>query len=241
MSIESTWHCKLVWTPNPSKMILIVWLLWVSNNVTVEQGRRNTAVPPLSLSSLAKNTMDQERIFRHADVSSTYPCMSVRWLVGRWYFRIFSLSASLVSLREKLKREDPNYFCVFSECVFSKSVFSKSVFFESVFFESVFFESVFSESVFFESVFSKSVFSESVFSESVFFESVFSKNVFFKSVFSKSVFLLKVYFPKVYFLKVYFVSLSMINNTWLTHTRWKDWKYLNHQENDMCSKMPCEN
>ena len=61
----------------------------------------------------------EEEIFRHARVSSTYPCQSVRWS----HFRISNLSASLVALGEKLKREDPNYFCVFSESVFSKGVF----------------------------------------------------------------------------------------------------------------------
>ena len=58
------------------------------------------------------------RIFRHARVSCTSPCQSVCPLVRpsvRWsHFRISTLSASLVALREKLKREDPNYFCVFS-------------------------------------------------------------------------------------------------------------------------------
>ena len=48
-------------------------------------------------------------IFRHARVSSTYPSkMSVR----KSYFRISILSVSLVALREKLKREDPNYFSI---------------------------------------------------------------------------------------------------------------------------------
>ena len=61
--------------------------------------------------------------FRHARVFSTYPCPSVRWSVRPSHFWISNLSASLVALREKLKREDPNYFCVFSESVFSKSFF----------------------------------------------------------------------------------------------------------------------
>ena len=74
--------------------------------------------------------------------------MSVSPSVGPSHFHISNLSASLVALGEKLKREDPNYFCVFPESIFSKSVFSESVFFESVFFESVFFESVFSENFF---------------------------------------------------------------------------------------------
>ena len=46
--------------------------------------------------------------FRHARVSSTYPCLSV----GKSYFRISILSVFLVALREKLKREDPNYFSI---------------------------------------------------------------------------------------------------------------------------------
>ena len=46
-------------------------------------------------------------IFRCASISCTYPCQSsVRW----WYFWISGLSASLVALREKLKKADPNYF-----------------------------------------------------------------------------------------------------------------------------------
>ena len=73
-----------------------------------------------SLRANAKVTMI---LFRHARVSSTYPCLSVRWSVRPSHFRITNLSASLVALREKLKREDPNYFCVFTESVFSKSVF----------------------------------------------------------------------------------------------------------------------
>ena len=49
-----------------------------------------------------------QSIFRCASISSTYPCMSV----GKSYFWISILSASLVALREKLKREDPNYFSI---------------------------------------------------------------------------------------------------------------------------------
>ena len=45
-------------------------------------------------------------LFRCASISSTYPCMSV----GRWYFWISILSESLVALREKLKKANPNYF-----------------------------------------------------------------------------------------------------------------------------------
>ena len=52
------------------------------------------------------------RVFRCASISSTYPCLSVRPLVGWSHFRISNLSASLVALREKLKREDPNYFSI---------------------------------------------------------------------------------------------------------------------------------
>ena len=85
-------------------------------------------------------------------LAPTHVCLSVRPLV-RWSvrdtFEFSIISASLVALREKLKREDPNYFCVFSESVFSESVCSESVFFESIFSESVFFESIFSERVFF--------------------------------------------------------------------------------------------
>ena len=58
----------------------------------------------------------QTSIFRHARVSSTYPCQSVRPSVRpsvRWsHFRISNLSASLVALREKLKKADPNYFSI---------------------------------------------------------------------------------------------------------------------------------
>ena len=56
------------------------------------------------------------RIFRHARVSSTYPCLSVRWLVGWSHFWISNLPASLVALCEKLKREDHNFFNFGSGC-----------------------------------------------------------------------------------------------------------------------------
>ena len=39
-------------------------------------------------------------------------CPSVRRSVRPSHFRISNLSASLVALREKLKREDPNYFSI---------------------------------------------------------------------------------------------------------------------------------
>ena len=51
-------------------------------------------------------TSNYMSIFRCASISSTYPCQSV----GESYFRISILSVFLVALREKLKREDPNYF-----------------------------------------------------------------------------------------------------------------------------------
>ena len=44
--------------------------------------------------------------FRHARVSSTSPCMSVRPSVRH----SCEFPVSLIALREKLKREDPNYF-----------------------------------------------------------------------------------------------------------------------------------
>ena len=44
----------------------------------------------------------------HVSLAPTH----VSLLVGRWYFWISILSASLVALREKLKREDPNYFSI---------------------------------------------------------------------------------------------------------------------------------
>ena len=69
--------------------------------------------------------------FRHARVSSTYPCMSVRPSVGRWYFRLSNRSASLVALREKLKREDPIIFSLFnfgSGCFWPKKTFLTNIF-----------------------------------------------------------------------------------------------------------------
>ena len=44
----------------------------------------------------------------HVSLAPTHVCLSV----GKSYFRISILSASLVALREKLKREDPNYFSI---------------------------------------------------------------------------------------------------------------------------------
>ena len=63
---------------------------------------------PLPLSGQIPNLS----IFRHASVSSTNPCLSVRWSVGRSYFQISILSASLVAFPEKLKNADPNYFSI---------------------------------------------------------------------------------------------------------------------------------
>ena len=50
------------------------------------------------------------RVFLDAQASlaPTHLCPSV----GPSHFRISNLSASLVVLREKLKREDPNYFSI---------------------------------------------------------------------------------------------------------------------------------
>ena len=77
----------------------------------------------------------------HVSLAPTHVSLSVGWSVGP----LVTLSdfQRLVAPLEKLKREDPNYFCVFSESVFSKSVFSESVFFESVFFLSVCFQNFF--------------------------------------------------------------------------------------------------
>ena len=57
----------------------------------------------------------------HESLAPTHVCLSVGPLVILSNFQSVS---SLVALREKLKREDLNYFCVFSESVFSESVFS---------------------------------------------------------------------------------------------------------------------
>ena len=62
-------------------------------------------------------------IFRCASISTTYPCLSVRWSVRWSHFRISNLSASLVALREKLKREDPNYFSILGLGVFDPKNF----------------------------------------------------------------------------------------------------------------------
>ena len=62
-------------------------------------------------------------IFRCASISTTYPCLSVRWSVRWSHFRISNLSASLVALREKLKREDTNYFSILGLGVFDPKNF----------------------------------------------------------------------------------------------------------------------
>ena len=56
-----------------------------------------------------------ERIFldTHVSLAPTHVCLSVGPSVRPSHFRISILSASLVALREKLKREDPNYFFQF--------------------------------------------------------------------------------------------------------------------------------
>ena len=46
----------------------------------------------------------------HVSLAPTHVCLSVHPSVSPSYSRISILQASLVTLREKLKREDPNYF-----------------------------------------------------------------------------------------------------------------------------------
>ena len=50
----------------------------------------------------------QQFLDTHVSLAPT----QVSLLVGWSYFRISNLSASLVALHEKLKREDPNYFSI---------------------------------------------------------------------------------------------------------------------------------
>ena len=70
-----------------------------------------------SLNILSKASMSKAtyRVFLDAQASlaPTHIRVSVRPSVGLLHFRISNLSASLVALREKLKREDPNYFLNF--------------------------------------------------------------------------------------------------------------------------------
>ena len=67
-------------------------------------------------------------VFRCASISSIYTCLSVSPSVGPWYFRISNLSASLVALHEKLKREDPNYFSILGLGVFCLKKWPKKLF-----------------------------------------------------------------------------------------------------------------
>ena len=66
-----------------------------------EEGRSNTDF-------LKKIQIKIFFFFRHS-VSSTYPWQSASWSDRPWYFWISILSASLVALREKLKKADPNF------------------------------------------------------------------------------------------------------------------------------------
>ena len=59
----------------------------------------------------------------HVSLAPTHVCLSVGPLVRRSHFRISNLSASLVALREKLKRDDPNYFFQFWVWVFLTQFF----------------------------------------------------------------------------------------------------------------------
>ena len=64
-----------------------------------------------------------------ASLAPTQVSLSVRPSVGPSHFRISNLSASLVALREKLKREDPNYFSILGLGVFDpKNLFNPKTF-----------------------------------------------------------------------------------------------------------------
>ena len=65
-----------------------------------------------------------------ASLAPTQVSLSVRPSVRRSHFRISNLSASLVAFREKLKREDPNYFFnIVSGCFWPKNFFDSKTFF----------------------------------------------------------------------------------------------------------------
>ena len=72
----------------------------------------------------------QGYLFRCASISSTYPSKSVCPLVRWSYFRISILSASLIAQREKLKRDDPNYFSILGLGVFDPIFFTQKTFFD---------------------------------------------------------------------------------------------------------------
>ena len=92
----------------------------------------------LNISYLFKNS-----IFRHARVSSTYPCMSVRPSVGWWYFRIFPICQRLWSPYVKSWRDrTPIIFVYFPKVYFSKVYFPK-VYFRKVYFLKVYFRKVY--------------------------------------------------------------------------------------------------
>ena len=152
--------------------------------------------------ALSLGIISFQLIFRHARVSSTYPCMSVRPLVT--LSDLSNRSASLVALREKLKREDPNYFCVFYESVFSESVFSECVFSESVPFKGVFSERVFPKVYFPKVYFQKCIFQKCIFRNGIFRKCIFRKCFFSERVFFESVlqvckyFGSKLFWPKPY-------------------------------------------
>ena len=59
-----------------------------------------------------EHTEDNQFVFKYASISSTYPCHSVRKFEAPSHFKISIPPASVVALREKLKKSDPNYLSI---------------------------------------------------------------------------------------------------------------------------------
>ena len=116
----------------------------------------------------------QTTIFRHARVSSTYPCMSVRWLVGNNFG--FPICQRLWSPYVKSWRErTPIIFVYFPKVYFLKVYFLK-VYFLKVYFPRVYFLKVYFPKVYFLEVY---------FTKLYFLKVYFSKVYFFKCFFRK--------------------------------------------------------
>ena len=63
--------------------------------------------------------------FRHTRVSSTYPCLSVRWLVTLLDFQSASVSGRPMW---KVEERGPQLFlCIFQKCIFRKCIFWKCI------------------------------------------------------------------------------------------------------------------
>ena len=90
-------------------------MFWVSfkniHGLKSEMFRHRFSSTSLSFLFVISSFLDAQ-----ASLAPTHVCLSVRWsvrpLVRPSHFRISNLSASLVALREKLKKVDPNYLSI---------------------------------------------------------------------------------------------------------------------------------